>query len=670
MLAPGALLQNRYQIVRLSERNPASSVYEAIDQRFGSTVTVKEWVPGGADASRDAFAREALILNRHFHIALPYVFDTFIEGGVLFIVEQYVPGESLQSVLLRRHPAVNLLHALDWADRLLDLLEYLHHASPPIVNANINPKSIRITPRGDVMLTDFSLCVEGHGRPIGYTLPYAPYEQIQGGEIDALADVYGLAATFYHVLADQAPPNAFERMTGWANGAPVALTPVDQLNAEVPAGVALAIQEALALRREDRTRSAAEFRDALRRGLAPMGAPTEPVSSDSKAPTEVIAPDSLIIDSKAPTAPVSLAEPAETVTVEPEPVQLDPRAMTEPVLVDPKAATVVLDPLVTITDVVTVAPEGRKSRTTVMCRTCGAANDSHRIFCPFCGSLLRRPGEVTVGEKPPEKVCPQCGTENQIDATLCRMCATEFDSGEVELARAAADAPTEALSEPQVPTTSVEPAVEPPRAPLIAQLLVLEGEEPGMVLPVNGFETTFGRAQGNHVFPLDVFMSGQHASVERRGTEYVLKDLHSRNGTFLKIRGETRLGEGDIILAGKQLLRFDPDDRSGIPQIRLLLHSGAVGDSYPVRSDETIIGRTSGDIVFPDDSAMAERHARIVRKGDGVCYVADCGTKNGTFLRVKTEATLLDGDIVIFGKHIFRFEICEWEDDYSTLKSF
>ena len=54
------------------------------------------------------------------------------------------------------------------------------------------------------------------------------------------------------------------------------------------------------------------------------------------------------------------------------------------------------------------------------------------------------------------------------------------------------------------------PRPAPPR-PLLAQLLVLEGEEPGRVLALSGGETEFGRAEGDHTFPLDIFMSGRHA---------------------------------------------------------------------------------------------------------------------------------------------------------------
>lgn len=189
------------------------------------------------------------------------------------------------------------------------------------------------------------------------------------------------------------------------------------------------------------------------------------------------------------------------------------------------------------------------------------------------------------------------------------------------------------------------------------------------MLSLGGSETDFGRNEGDHIFPLDVFMSGRHARVVRNDGKYGIRDMRSRNGTYLKTRGATTLRAGDVVLAGTQLLKYDPEPDTGRAYLRVLLPTGGIGESHPLTRDETTIGRTKGDITFPDDFSVAEPHARVVKTDDGYA-VEDLGTRNGTFLRLNSEAPLVDGDIVIIGKHIFRFEISEWEDDYSTLKGF
>jgi FHA domain/Double zinc ribbon len=86
--------------------------------------------------------------------------------------------------------------------------------------------------------------------------------------------------------------------------------------------------------------------------------------------------------------------------------------------------------------------------------------------------------------------------------------------------------------------------------------LVMEGGQQGEVFDL-GDETIVGRSQGDITFPHDGFMSGRHARIERRGTSYVLTDAGSRNGTFIKIKGEVELKPGDMVLIGKQLFRFE-----------------------------------------------------------------------------------------------------------------
>jgi pSer/pThr/pTyr-binding forkhead associated (FHA) protein len=66
-----------------------------------------------------------------------------------------------------------------------------------------------------------------------------------------------------------------------------------------------------------------------------------------------------------------------------------------------------------------------------------------------------------------------------------------------------------------------------------------------------------GREDADLNFPLDVFMSGNHAKLERQGDQFLLTDLQSRNGTFVRVRGEQELVHGDYLFLGKQLLRVE-----------------------------------------------------------------------------------------------------------------
>lgn len=72
---------------------------------------------------------------------------------------------------------------------------------------------------------------------------------------------------------------------------------------------------------------------------------------------------------------------------------------------------------------------------------------------------------------------------------------------------------------------------------------------------ISGDEATIGREIGTILFREDGFVSGKHARVYRDGDKYFLRDLGSSNGSYLKIRKERRLSDGDLVLMGQQLLR-------------------------------------------------------------------------------------------------------------------
>lgn len=75
--------------------------------------------------------------------------------------------------------------------------------------------------------------------------------------------------------------------------------------------------------------------------------------------------------------------------------------------------------------------------------------------------------------------------------------------------------------------------------------------------PLNDQETGWGRNKGTYIFPDDGFMSRSHAKVYHRGENFFLEDTGSRNGTFVKVRGQAPLPLGATVLVGGQLLKVE-----------------------------------------------------------------------------------------------------------------
>lgn len=63
-----------------------------------------------------------------------------------------------------------------------------------------------------------------------------------------------------------------------------------------------------------------------------------------------------------------------------------------------------------------------------------------------------------------------------------------------------------------------------------------------------------GRERADILFPKDNFLSSTHCSISQSESGFVLTDLNSANGIFLKIRGSEIINDGDILLVGQELL--------------------------------------------------------------------------------------------------------------------
>src|SRR5918999_4120046 len=119
MIAAGTVLQNRYLVESQIGQGGMGAVFVATDQRFGSRVALKETFFTDANL-RKAFEREAKLLNRLRHHALPRVSDHFEEAEGQLLVMEYIPGEDLSQMLKARGEGFPLRQVLAWADQLLD----------------------------------------------------------------------------------------------------------------------------------------------------------------------------------------------------------------------------------------------------------------------------------------------------------------------------------------------------------------------------------------------------------------------------------------------------------------------------------------------------------------------------------------------------------------------
>jgi len=236
---------------------------------------------------------------------------------------------------------------------------------------------------------------------------------------------------------------------------------------------------------------------------------------------------------------------------------------------------------------------------------------------------------------------------------------------------------TAATGTPALNRTHVQaPATSGAPARLVA--LLKDGGD-GNVYPVNQEQIDVGRVEGDVVFPDDPYLDARHARLFQRGDGYFLRDLDTVNGIYVRIREPVDLHDGDMILVGQQVLRFEilPDGELplgpatvrgalvfGTPEVprvaRLVQYTteGVGRDVHYLYREQTVVGRETGDLVFPDDPFLSRRHASVTHDRASRRYVLkDLGSSNGTAIRFRGERALRDGDQFRLGRHLFRFDL-------------
>ncbi|RLC75989.1 MAG: serine/threonine protein kinase, partial [Chloroflexi bacterium] len=223
MLQSGSMLQNRYRILRHIGGGGMGMVYLADDNRLpGRMCAVKEMSPDQLPPNdrtwaTNAFRQEAQMLARLDHPGLTSVTDFFPQDGNLYLVMDYVRGQTLEDIL-RDTPNERLPQGqvLNVVRQLCAVLQYLHGQNPPVIFRDLKPSNVMLTPEGQVKLIDFGIArlfkpaksqdTVTLGTP-GYA---APEQWGTAGQSDVRSDVYGLGVLLLRLTTGYDPtPNPF-----------------------------------------------------------------------------------------------------------------------------------------------------------------------------------------------------------------------------------------------------------------------------------------------------------------------------------------------------------------------------------------------------------------------------------------------------------------------------
>lgn len=255
--------------------------YQASEPSLGRQVAVKElfprgcvrigrrlapggeWPPEALEKYRRRFRDEGRRLAALHHPGIVAIHAVFEENDTVYLVMQLVDGVPLDRYLDERGGWLPVEEAIALTCQAGEALAMVHAAG--LLHRDVKPPNLVRRPDGSAVLIDFGSAREflPHSPQAGTIIisqGYAAPEQYQPGErLGHFSDVYGLAATLYHLLTGEIPLAAPAREQG------VILASVQERRPETPLVVSDAVMRGLSVQPGDRPASVREFLDEVSR---------------------------------------------------------------------------------------------------------------------------------------------------------------------------------------------------------------------------------------------------------------------------------------------------------------------------------------------------------------------------------------------------------------------
>lgn len=261
MAVIGQVIDDKYEILKLIGQGGMSRVYLAMDKRLNKQWAVKEIEKRARDRNNEVVIQSAIaeanMIKQLDHPSIVRIVDIIDDGRVIYIVEDYIEGETMASILDTNGAQPQDL-VIEWAMQLCEALEYLHTRRPAIIYRDMKPANVMVKPDGNIKIIDFGIAREYKEQGLADTVclgtrGYAAPEQFGGkGQTDARTDIYCLGATLYHLLTGQNPGEP-----------PYEMYPIRQWNAQLSAGLEAIIQKCTQFNPDDRYQSCGELLYAL-----------------------------------------------------------------------------------------------------------------------------------------------------------------------------------------------------------------------------------------------------------------------------------------------------------------------------------------------------------------------------------------------------------------------
>ncbi|MFI5230531.1 MAG: protein kinase, partial [Gemmatimonadales bacterium] len=208
----GRVIAERYLVLALLGEGGMGRVYLAEHVKMNRQCAIKVMNPSLVNDTESAqrFAREASSAARILHPNVAAVFDYGESDKIVYLVMEYVDGESL-STMLEAHGELDPRRAIELARQIADGLAAAHELG--IVHRDLKPDNVIVARNRSgkeiPKIVDFGIAkavsetpqdsLTRSGLVIG-TPEYMSPEQLLGDPVDARSDVYSLGCILYQML--------------------------------------------------------------------------------------------------------------------------------------------------------------------------------------------------------------------------------------------------------------------------------------------------------------------------------------------------------------------------------------------------------------------------------------------------------------------------------------
>jgi eukaryotic-like serine/threonine-protein kinase len=280
LLGPGAVLANRYEIIKILGEGGMGAVYKAKDLELEREVALKLIKPELANHPEilQRFKQELILARQITDRNVIRIFDIGEAAKTKFITMEYMEGEDLHRIL-KEKGKLDVAEAVDIMEQVASGLAAAHREG--IIHRDLKPGNIMRDTQGRVVVMDFGLArtVGGDGMTrtgamLG-TIEYMSPEQAQGQELKASSDIFTFGLILYELLAGVTPFYAESAIASLLMRTTQRAIPLADVNKNVPGSLSNIVSKCLEKEPANRYQSAEELVTDLRAWQGKGGSKTK-----------------------------------------------------------------------------------------------------------------------------------------------------------------------------------------------------------------------------------------------------------------------------------------------------------------------------------------------------------------------------------------------------------